>query len=266
MTETLLLKLIVTPLLIVSATLAGRRWGDNLSGWLVGLPFTSGPVIFFLALDQGTHFATTAALAVVLGVISQAAFALAYVYTARISRGWILAMICGTAAFGVVTVVFLLVKLPPVLEAVVALLSLVVAIKVMPAAARLSAAAVNGPSRPAADLLIRAVTATALVIALTSLGPLFGPRLVGLLSPYPLYAAILAVFAHYQSGPSGAKDVWHGLLYGLFAFGAFFLIAAATLVQLGIVLSLLFAAAAALAIQASTLQLLRRRSPAYHSN
>jgi hypothetical protein len=39
----LLLKVVVTPALIASATLAGRRWGERLSGWLVGLPLTSLP-------------------------------------------------------------------------------------------------------------------------------------------------------------------------------------------------------------------------------
>src|SRR2546425_11728735 len=78
----LLLKVVVTPALITAATLAGRRWGDRLSGWLVGPPLTSGPVVFFLAIEQGSGFATRAALAVLLGTISQAAFALGYARTA----------------------------------------------------------------------------------------------------------------------------------------------------------------------------------------
>jgi len=50
----LALKLVLTPALIAIATLAGRRFGPSISGWLVGLPFTSGPVSLFLALEQGT--------------------------------------------------------------------------------------------------------------------------------------------------------------------------------------------------------------------
>src|SRR5438445_13039399 len=83
----LLLKLVVTPVLIAGATLAGRRWGDRLSGWLVGLPLTSGPVVFFLAIDEGSRFATTAALAVLPGTISQAAFAVAYARVG-VRAGW----------------------------------------------------------------------------------------------------------------------------------------------------------------------------------
>ena len=50
--NTFILKLILAPVIIGGASLAGRRWGPAVSGWLVGLPLTSGPVIFFLALSQ----------------------------------------------------------------------------------------------------------------------------------------------------------------------------------------------------------------------
>jgi hypothetical protein len=49
--NTLALKLTVTPLLILAASLASRRWGEAVAGWFVGLPLTSAPVCFFLALD-----------------------------------------------------------------------------------------------------------------------------------------------------------------------------------------------------------------------
>jgi hypothetical protein len=48
-------------LLVGTASLAGRRWGHVISGWLVGIPFTSGPITLFLFLDQGSSFAANAA-------------------------------------------------------------------------------------------------------------------------------------------------------------------------------------------------------------
>jgi len=71
-------KAIATPLLIGGASLAGRRWGHHIGGWLVAFPLTSGPVAFFLATDQGTDFAAQAAVGMLAGTISQVAFALAY--------------------------------------------------------------------------------------------------------------------------------------------------------------------------------------------
>ena len=43
-------KLFLTPLLIVSVTLAGRRWGTAVSGLLIGLPLVSAPISFIRSL------------------------------------------------------------------------------------------------------------------------------------------------------------------------------------------------------------------------
>ena len=59
--KTLALELILTPALIGLASLTGRKWGPAVSGWLVGLPLTSAPITLFLALEQGTTFASRAA-------------------------------------------------------------------------------------------------------------------------------------------------------------------------------------------------------------
>ena len=48
----LLLKIIVVPALIISVTLAGRRWGPRVGGVLASFPLVAGPVLFFLALGQ----------------------------------------------------------------------------------------------------------------------------------------------------------------------------------------------------------------------
>jgi hypothetical protein len=74
----LVLKLTLTPLFIGLVSLAGRRWGPAITGWLVGLPLTSGPVILFLAMERGEPFAAKAAKGAIMGLISVAAFCLVY--------------------------------------------------------------------------------------------------------------------------------------------------------------------------------------------
>src|SRR5438067_12515333 len=106
MFQNLPLKLVVTPVLITGATLVGRRWGETMSGWLVGLPLTSGPVVLFLALDHGAQFAASAAVGVILGTASQAAVALAYGWLVRGRDEWTLAAGGGTIAFALATVGF----------------------------------------------------------------------------------------------------------------------------------------------------------------
>src|SRR5579862_7405033 len=96
--HTLALKLTVTPVLILAASLASRRWGETIGGWLVGLPLTSGPVCFFLALDQGVGFAAATGLGSMAGAGAEAAFCLGYAWTARVA-GWPAALAAGSTAF-----------------------------------------------------------------------------------------------------------------------------------------------------------------------
>ena len=80
--DNLTLKLVVTPALIGAATLAGRRWGQSVGGWLVGLPLTTGPVAFFIALDHGEAFAAAAVVGSLAGAVAEVAFSLAYGWSA----------------------------------------------------------------------------------------------------------------------------------------------------------------------------------------
>jgi hypothetical protein len=248
---------IVTPALITTATLVGRRWGEAMSGWLVGLPLTSGPVIFFLALEQGNRFATGASLGVILGITSQAVFALAYVRLVR-TAGWIPRVAAGTVAYVAATIVFQIVRLPAAIEPVFVFASLVLAIGLMSPG---RAVAMRIASAPPGDLPLRIVVTTGLVIGLTSIAPVLGAYVSGLVSPFPLYAAILAVFAHRLGGAAAATSVWRGLLFGLFSFLAFFTVLAAVLMPFGIALGFVFATMAALAVQAATLPILRFARP-----
>src|SRR5690242_19872846 len=98
----LILKLTVTPVLIGAASLASRRWGAEDGGWLVGIPFTSGPIAFFLAIGPGVHFAAASSVGILAGAISQTAFALAHAWMAlRFSWTWCVA--AATVAFAVAT-------------------------------------------------------------------------------------------------------------------------------------------------------------------
>jgi hypothetical protein len=101
--------------------------------------------------------------------------------------------------------------------------------------------------------------ATVLVVALTEAAPLLGPRLAGLIAPFPLYASVLAVFTHRLEGAESAIRVLRGLLLGLFALAGFFLLVAILLEHQGIAIAFAVATAVALALQA-----LGRRPPARH--
>jgi hypothetical protein len=253
--DNLTLKLVVTPALIGAATLAGRRWGQSIGGWLVGLPFTPGPVVFFVALDHGESFAAAAAAGSLAGAVAEVAFSLAYGWSA-LRRSWPTALLAGTAAYATVAAAVQGLALGAVALCALVIVALAISLRLMPRGARGTAPVVA----PRWDLPARMVLATTVVLVLTALAPRLGARWSGLLATYPLFAAILAAFGHRQEGAGAAIGVLRGLLFGLFSFAGFCLVLALGLVPLGIVGAFTAAIAVALAAQGISLRRLRARA------
>ena len=250
----LLLKLILVPVLIGALSLAGRRWGPAVGGWLAGLPWTSGPVALFLALEQGTTFASNAAQGTLMGLVSVAAFCLAYSVTAG-RRGWMASMLVGWASFLVVTSALngFTVSLGGAFVGTLAVLAAVAV--VLPEGGH---AEVRRPS-PWWEIPLRMVAALAIVLLITGTAASLGPRLSGLLSPFPVYATVLAAFTHQFEGAPAATRLLRGVMIGLFSFALFFAILAATLASWGVAVAFGVAILAAIVTHLMGLFVLRSR-------
>jgi hypothetical protein len=253
--DTLVLKLTVTPLLILAASLASRRWGEAVGGWFVGLPLTSGPVCFFLALDQGPEFAAAAGLGCLAGAAAEAGFCLAYGVAASRFR-WPLALGAASLAFalGAAAGAAAALSLWPLMAAVCLALTLALALLPNP-----GDGGVRASGLPSWDIPARMIVATALVLAVTAAAPKAGPRLSGLVATYPIFAAVLAAFGHHARGAAAAMQVLRGLLTGLFGFAGFFAVLCEGIERFGLGPAFAAATACALLIQAGSLLLLRRR-------
>ena len=254
----LALKLLLTPLLIGGATLVQRRHGAAAGGRLVGLPLTSGPVAAFLLAQHGRAFAATAARGTLVGTISEAAFCLAYALTS-VKHGWAVSTAAATAAFLATTAVLRPISLPVPVWAVAVPAALISALLLLggreraaspaPAPAPVPAADPDPAPVPAWDLPARALVATIFVLGLTTASAALGATLSGLLSPLPIYAAVMIAFTHAHAGGPAARATTRGVLAGLFAFAAFFTVLAATLDRLAPIPAFAAAVCAALAVQ-----------------
>ena len=252
----LLLKLTITPAVIVAATLAARRFGPAVGGWLIGLPVTAGPVVLFLALDHGAVFARHVALGIVAGVSGLVAFVFGYVVVALRGGGWPASLAVATAAFALTGLVFDVAKPPLAVLLVCGLALLVAGLRLVPAGA---------PGRvqtPAPwDLPVRMVLATCLVLAITGFASQLGPTLSGIVTAYPLLSTLLAVFADYAGGGAAAVAVYRGLIVGLFATMGFACTLALVLSRIPIAAAFTLAFVLTLSIQVGSLRVLRRGSP-----
>ena len=254
--NTLLLKLILTPSLIGAASLAGRRWGDSISGWIIALPLTTVPITFFLALTHGTAFGATAAAGTLAGGLSQSAFILTFALLAHRWK-WLPTLTASTLAFAAFTAVLQQLTLPIIPLYVLVFLVFLLVLMVLPRQTHPEAATEGLPSKW--DIPLRMVIATVFVVLITSLAPGFGPRLTGLVSPFPLITSILAVFALEQHGADAAVSVLRGVTMGLFSFASFFFVLGILLVPAGILVAFIAAILVELVSQAITLWLIQRQ-------
>ncbi len=255
----LVLKVTLVPALILTASLVGNRWGPAVSGWMVSLPLTSAPVIFFLAVEQGDAFASGASVGVILGLASITLFAFAYSWLALRGGGvaWQLPLLLGTGGFFLLTSVFVFLTVPALAAFAGVVVFLFLAYRFLP-----GAAAAAAPAVPVAkwEILLRMVAATVLVLIITQASESLGPQLSGLLTPFPVYVCVLASSTYRVQGARPAVQLVRGATLGLFTPAAFFLTVNATIAWLGLALSFGAAIAVTPLVHWLAFRLLKRRS------
>ncbi len=257
--DILVLKLTVTPALIGVSALVGRRWGPGMGGWIVGIPFTSGPVALVLSISQGWHFAGDTAVGTLAGTASEAMFCLAYALAA--SRfTWRLSLTAGVAGFAVTTLALLRLPLSVAPALAIAAAGVALALALSPRPAGAAAPSQAGAPGGIGEIGARMVVATAVVLALTGAATLLGSTLTGLLAPFPVFGGVMMVFSQRLQGGDAGIAAARGLLWGLVGAALFFLVLATLLPRFGLI-SFAPALLADLVVQGATLPLVRQGSP-----
>jgi hypothetical protein len=251
--DLLAFKLVVTPLLLLAATAATRRWGEMLGGFIVGLPLTSGPISVFLALEHGPEFAVQATSGSLVATAAQAGFCL--VYCGLATQGWPFALAGACATFSIAAALLHWSALPQTGLFFVAILTIALALNLIPKTAATS----SKLDSPWWDLPARMVLIAGLVVGVTLIAPYVGPGVSGVLASFPFMAIILTIFAHRMSGRVAAQQVMRGMVAGLFGFATFFYVVSLTLMRVSLPVAYGAAIFCALAIQAVSLYRLRIR-------
>jgi hypothetical protein len=253
MSALLFLKITLAPALVGTASLAARRFGARVGGWLIGFPVVAGPVIWFYARQQGPAFAARAAAGTLLGVVSLCLFLLVYAWTAR-RQSWLCSLLLGWLSFVAATVP--LAWSPAVRDApwpvglLAACAALTLTIRALPRVLPAAPA-----PRPRHDVLLRMLATALMVLALTGAAQLLGPALSGLFTPFPVATTVLVVFAHREGGPGGVIAVYGGFLPSLYSFAGFCAAVSWALARWPLAPALAFAVALLVALVCQTLVL-----------
>ncbi len=250
----LTLKLILAPIIIGTASLAGRRWGPAVSGWIVGLPLTSGPVIFFLAISHDVPFAANAIRGTLSGGFSLIAFCIVHAWLSK-KFDWRVTTLGSLSIFAALTIALqgLVMSLLPLFALVLLTISSGVWLMPRQEAEQIAVSTLNQWDIPA-----RILVGTSFILFVTGIAPIIGSKLTGLLTTFPLFASILAIFAQRQQGADGAIHVLRGLTLGLFAFAGFYLVLGLLIEHASLAVSFGAATLTALTVQGASLLVLRQ--------
>ncbi|UGQ46150.1 hypothetical protein [Massilia endophytica] len=253
----LILKLFLVPFLIYMVTLAGRRWGPGVAGWLSAFPIVAGPIQLTITLEQGADFAATAAEGTLLAVVAILVFSLAYAWAS--GRFEVTgSMICALFAYAL-TVAGLQAIHPPLVACFVLVWgALLLALRLFPdVAPEPGRSPVQGN-----DLPWRMLAGAVLVLSVTFAASSLGPRLSGFLAMFPVMGSVLVGFSHARSGRAFAVSLMRGMVYGYYAFSVFCLVVALALRDWPIALTFGMAFCFAFGVQIAVKRLMNMRRPA----
>jgi hypothetical protein len=253
----LVLKIAIAPVLILSVSYAGKRWGYVVSGWIVSLPLNSAPVIFLLSLERGVGFASTSSEGAILGFASLSAFSFVYsLLSVRLKFGWFSSIIFGWCVFFLFSFILQSIELPLVVAFICVVCWLFLVVKFLPKP-DFSEKVVLGEYTNW-SIVTRTIAAMSLIFLITEYAPMLGPRLSGLLTTFPIYISVLILSIHRKHGAASTVEFVRGGTVGLFTSAFFFLIVGSLIVGWGIGASYSLAIVASLIFHGCLLKLLTK--------
>ncbi len=249
------LRLALVPAAVWLASLAARRWGHAVSGYLGGLPLIGGPITFYLAMDYGPEFAARSATVTLAAILGQAAHLVTFAHVGQRAR-WPVALACGWAAFASTSIAVTFLPLTPALALGLGLAGLGIAWRYLP---RIDGEATR-PAIPAAELRLRLAAAFGLAVLILWAARAFGPVVSGVLLSVPVTGSIMPPFTLALYGRHSVARLMRGFVVGLTGFAAFFFVLGLTLVAWGTTAAFAAAIAAAMATVLAVSWLARGRS------
>lgn len=219
--DTFWLKITLMPAIIALVTVISRRWGNVVGGVIAGMLWVGGGILFFIALEQGKDFAFQSLAGVMAGLIGWLAFCTAYVLIGqRLNAALtLLASVIICLLTGV-----LLKGLIPLFSAqvwfLILLSSILVSAWFFP---KVKGEEVEAGRPIRLEILLRMIMITAFVLLLTYSAKALGPTWSGILTPFPVITAVLAVFTHFGQGMHQVRLTLMGMYTGVVGFATFLL-------------------------------------------
>ncbi|MGR3810569.1 hypothetical protein [Jiulongibacter sp. NS-SX5] len=239
--DTFWIKVIAMPVIIALVTLASRKWGNVVGGVIAGMPWVGGAILLFIALEQGKSFALNVIPGALVGLICWLAFCVSYMVFGQRFKA-LPSLIFSNLSYLIIGSVLMNFtdNLHVGIWFVILISSLVLVLMNFPQVKEKD----TGLSRRIKfDIPLRMLMITAFVVGLTYFADLLGPTWSGILTPFPVMTATLAVFIHIGQGMHQVRLTLMGMFTGVVGFSAFLMVLVYLLPQNGIAASFLIALA-----------------------
>ncbi len=209
----LLLRIIIGPLGVLVGTLAQRRLGPAVGGLVIGLPLTSLPLLWLVALQRGSTFTGSMTSAILIGSISEGFVLWAYAkMTGRCTP--IVALLGSLGVFALSVTTIGMFHFSAVTAGFLTSASLALALRWWPESSTTDAMVANVRSR----LVVRVIAATIFTIVIVTMAGKFGALLSGLVDALPMTTMLMAFMTHQEQGPDATSQFIRGVLRGSFSW------------------------------------------------
>lgn len=198
-TALLIIKIIVTILFVLILSLLAEYVNPKVSGIISGIPTGTAIILFFYALEQGTDFASQSSLFNLVGMLSMQVFIYLY-FMASSKNGKINIFISSIiATIGYLIVIFLLKQFQ--FNILTALIIPLISIPLFTYLfKKIDNTIIKNKVKLSTKILfIRAIVASVVILLVTSIAQIVGPKWAGLFSAFPttLFPLILIIHDTY---------------------------------------------------------------------
>jgi hypothetical protein len=208
--EITLLKIFLTPVLVLLVYLLQKKWGATVGGLFLGLPIIIAPFLIIVYLQESHNFFKGAIHGVFLGQIVLLIFTYSYARLATKLSWYITIGLVTLITFSSSIVLqYLNLSFP---STIIITFVLYVVLRIA------------WPKPPTEshwqesnrwELPFRLLVTPLTVFVLTTFSHFFGPKVSGALSTYPIILTFLGSLSHRQGGPSHILKTIQGLIYSL---------------------------------------------------
>jgi hypothetical protein len=201
---------------LAGISLAGKRWGPRVAGWLSGFPSLTGPILIFLAVERGPAFAARASVLSLACVLPAISFGVTYAWSSR-RLPWPGAVTAAFAAWFTAVTLLSFVPLSLWTALALAVATLFVAPRLFPVPQPIDAM----QPLPAWEIFLRMAAGAAMVLGVTAAAEALGTVWTGLFAAFPVMSTVMAVFSHRANGAGFTQALLRAMVGGFYGYVTF---------------------------------------------